>query len=320
MPQEKFKILILGFAGGLARLTAQLILDRYPHCYIIGVDSRPCTDFFHHPRLETQQIRYSRSHFEALFHQHQFQTVFHLGRISHALSSTSAIRRRVALNLIGTKTIMDLCLKSQTQKLIIMSTFHVYGALHDNPVFLTEHAPLRASIDFPDLHDVVEMDQMCQNWMWENQEQVSAVIFRPCNIIGANILNAITKFLLNHKGFHPMDYNPQFQFIHEYDMANILALSLEKVPMGIYNIAPSDYIDLKKAREIIHGSSYPLPISLLGLTNHWLNQLNLGLPPYLIDYLKYSCLIDNKKIRSILGDQLTKHSIAHSLELLRLAL
>lgn len=291
-------ILIIGINGGLAQLTAKQLLQKYPKVKITGVDSRSIKDSINDPRMQLQHIRYSRNDFENLFRDHAFDVVFHLARVTHSSKSASALKKRLEINLIGTKTILDLCLTSHVKKIIIFSTFHVYGALSDNPIYIDENMPLRASMKYPELRDVVEMDQICSSWLWQHQQKCAMILFRPCHIIGPNISNAMTKFLKNPVAINPIDYNPMIQFLHELDMAKILADSIQKIPSGIYNIAPEDYISLQESIELLHGDHHILfPLSLLGVLNQGLNYFNLGVAPYLIDYLKFSCLISNEEIK-----------------------
>lgn len=316
MSQKNLSILIIGIAGGLAQITTKLLQQTHPDCTIYGIDSRPIKGIEENERLKLLQIRFTRGKFENLFRDIHFDYVIHLARVSH--TNQNALKKRLDLNLIGTKTILDLCLKHKIKKTIILSTFHVYGAYSDNPIFIEEEAQLKATLKHPELRDVVEMDQICQNYLWQHQDSLQMVIFRPCNIIGANILNSMTKFLLNPFGFHPLDYNPMFQFIHEFDMAKIMVKSLD-LPSGIYNVAPDDYISLKEARKIIHGKSRALPICLLGITNRLIRHFGFSVPDYLIDYLKFSCLISNAKIKKALGPDFIQSPTKDALKLLKLA-
>src|SRR5690606_1734067 len=177
------KILIIGIAGGLAQMTARLILEAHPSWEIIGIDSRSVSGIPPLKGLTALQIKYSRGNFENLFRTHSFDTVYHLGRISHSSNEQNVLAKRIDLSVMGTNRILELCERSEIQKVIILSTFHVYGAMPDNSIFLKEDAPLRASIRHPELRDVIEMDQMCTSWMWKNQNSVSTVVLRPCNII-----------------------------------------------------------------------------------------------------------------------------------------
>ena len=315
---EKKKILIIGIAGGLAQMTARLILNEHPDWEILGIDSRDISKVPPLKGLTSLELKYSRGNFENLFRTHEFEVVYHLGRISHSSNTHNILAKRIELSVMGTNIILELCERSHVKKVIILSTFHVYGALPDNSIFLKEDAPLRASIRHPELRDVVEMDQICTNWMWKNQNNVSTVVLRPCNIIGTQIHNAMTRFLAGPIALSPADYNPFFQFIHEFDMAHILYRALQDVPTGTYNVAGSDFISLRQALKVVGTKGIPFPIVLAGGLNSALKRLNIDVPEYLLDYLKFSCLISNHELKKHLGAKFLRFSIDEALELIKL--
>lgn len=315
---HKKTILIIGITGGLAQMTARLILTEHPDWEIIGVDSRDTTNVPQLKNLTAINLKYSRGNFENLFRTHHFDVVYHLGRISHSSNEHNILAKRIDLSVMGTNRILDLCERSDVKKVIILSTFHVYGALPDNSIFLKEDAPLRASIRHPDLRDVIEMDQICTNWMWKNQNSISTVVLRPCNIIGTQIKNSMTNFLAGPIALCPIDFNPFFQFIHEFDMAHILYRSLNDVPTGTYNVAGNDFISLREALEVVGTKGIPFPMVLAGGLNSALKKLNINVPEYLLDYLKFSCLISNTELKKHLGENFLRFSIKEALELIKL--
>lgn len=315
---NKKKILIIGIAGGLAQMTARLILTEHPEWEIIGIDSRDVSKVPPLHGLTFINLKYSRGNFENLFRSHHFDVVYHLGRISHSSNEQNVLAKRIDLSVMGTNRILDLCERSNVKKVIILSTFHVYGALPDNSIFLPEDAPLRASIRHPELRDVIEMDQICTNWMWKNQNSISTVVLRPCNIIGTQIQNAMTRFLSGPVALSPVDYNPYFQFIHEFDMAHVLYQSLEKLPTGTYNVAGNDFIALREALKIVGTKGVPFPMVLAGGLNEMLKKLSINVPDYLLDYLKFSCLISNSELKKHLGPNFLRFSIQEALELIKL--
>lgn len=312
------KILIIGIAGGLAQITARLLLNEKPGDQIIGIDSREIKSVTPLTGLEPIQMKYSRGNFENLFRSHHFDYVIHLGRISHSHLLGDQLSKRLELSVMGTSRILELCTRHNVSKVIILSTFHVYGALSDNPIFLKEDAPLRASIKYPDLRDVVEMDQIAVNFMWKYQNQLSTVVLRPCNIIGNQIQNTMSKYLSMGHTLSPVDFNPFFQFIHEFDMATVIIRSLKEVPTGVYNIASNEYLSLREAIKKVKNKSIPVPISLVKLFNDAFGTKNLSLPPYLFDYLKFSCLLDNSLIKQHLGENFLRFDIDQTLRLIRL--
>lgn len=315
---EKKKILIIGIAGGLAQMTARLILGEHSEYEIIGIDSRDVSKVPPLQGLTSLNLKYSRGNFENLFRTHTFDLVFHLGRITHSSNTQNLLAKRIELSVMGTNRILELCERSGVKKVIILSTFHVYGALPDNSIFLREDAPLRASIKHPELRDVVEMDQICTNWMWKNQNTTSTVVLRPCNIIGTQIQNAMTKFLAGPVALSPADYNPYFQFIHEFDMANVLYRSIREVPTGTYNVASHDFISLREALDVIGTKGVPFPMVLAGGLNSVLRKVHIDVPEYLLDYLKFSCLISNHELQKHLGKDFLRFSIKEALEMIKL--
>ncbi len=309
------KILIIGISGGLAQILARLILKTHKDWEILGVDSRDTDNNPKINRLTCQTMKYSRGNFENLFRNHHFDVVYHLGRMSQSSHSQDAVTKRLDINLMGTNRILNLCLRFNVSKIIILSTFHVYGALADNFVFIPENGALRASIHYPELRDVVEMDQICTNWIWKHQKEMQTVVLRPCNIIGTQINNAITRFLTSRVNLIPIDYNPTYQFIHEFDMATVLYKAIDKLPLGVYNVATDDYISLREAMTRIEGKGIPFPVFLGKPINKLLRLFGQDVPDYFIDYLKYSCLIDNSQLKDHLGDNFYRFSVQETLDL-----
>ena len=315
---EPKKILLIGISGGLAQMTARLILTEHPDWEILGVDSRDVSRVPQLKGLTSIEIKYSRGNFENLFRTYDFDTVYHLGRISHSNNADNVLAKRIDLSVMGTNRILELCERSGVKKVVILSTFHVYGAYPDNSIFLKEDAPLRASVKHPELRDVVEMDQICTSWMWKNQNNISTVVLRPCNIVGTLIQNAMTKFLAGPIALKPIDYNPVFQFIHEFDMAQILYKAMDQLPTGTYNVAGDDYISLREALDVVGTRGVPFPMMLGGPLNNLVRKIHIDVPDYLLDYLKFSCLISNTEMKNHLGQNFMRFSIKEALELIKL--
>ncbi|MCO4755133.1 MAG: NAD-dependent epimerase/dehydratase family protein, partial [Bacteriovoracaceae bacterium] len=294
------------------------ILQNHPDWEVVGIDSRDTGRVQPIKGLKLSTMKYSRGNFEKLFRESSFDIVYHLARFSHSSSSGQEnLTKRLELSVMGTNRILDIGLRFNVKKIIVLSTYHVYGALSDNSIFLPEDSPLKASLQYPELLDVVEMDQIATNFMWKYQKKIDVVVLRPCNIIGNQIKNTMSRYLMNPLALRPIDYNPMFQFIHEFDMATVLMRSANEVPSGIYNVATDEFIALRKALKVVGVKGIPFSMALAGPLNHVLKRVNIKIPDYLIDYLKYSCLINNTEIKKHLGENFYRFSIEESLKLLR---
>ena len=309
-------VLIIGIQGALAKITAELLIKNHPDIKIHGVDSRTIDQLPNRRQLTCQQMKYTRTNFEKLFREYHFDTILHLGRLGHS-PSIGNMHKRIDINLIGTNTILELGQKFNCKKVVILSTHHVYGALSDNAMFLKEDSPLRGSFKYAELRDVVEMDQMCTNWMWKNQNQIDTIVLRPCNIIGPQIKNSITQYLKTSYAPLPMDYNPMLQFIHEFDMGSIIVQSAETLKTGIYNVAGDDVISLQEAVNIVGVKKLKVPIVVVEQLIKILTPL-WQFPHYLLDYLKFPSTLDNSELKKNLGDNIFRFSAKEALELLKL--
>ena len=115
----------------------------------------------------------------------------------------------------------------------------------------------------------------------------------------------------------PIDFNPIFQFIHELDMATVLLNSKDSVPTGVYNVAPEETISLHEAKKIVGTTTIPFPIFLLSPVAQVIKKL-WTFPDYLIDYIKFSCIIDGKEIMQHLPKKSFRFKTTKSLKLLNL--
>ena len=310
-------VLIIGAAGGLAQILIHRLRKNQPGLRIVGIDSRATAQLKITENVEYKTIRYTQSQFEKLFREYKFENVIQLGRLSHFYEES--ISKRIDLNILGTQTILKLSLKFQVKKLILLSTYHVYGALASNPAFIDEESPLRSSLKYPEIRDVTEIDQVAANWMWKHQDKLSTVILRPCAIVGPQIHNFMMRYLLTDYAPVCADFNPMMQFIHEYDMANVIANSLNHLPTGIYNVAPDECLSLYKAKSTLNVSTIPLPSFLIKAAASLTSTL-WTFPKYLIDYIQYPCILDNSLLKSSYSgkEKLFKYATHEALALSRL--
>lgn len=312
-------ILIIGISGGLAKITTSLLTRHNPDVSIVGVDSRATAHLTPQSNVTYKTIRYTRSNFETIFRDYTFDLVIQLGRLSHKnVSGQGGLAHRLDINVMGTKSILDLSLKFGVKKFILLSTYHVYGALSDNPVYMNEDQPLRASIVYPELRDVVEMDQMASNWLWKNQSHIETVILRPCTIVGPQIHNLMMRYLLTPYAPICSDFNPMFQFIHEFDMAHMIMNAIFELPIGIYNIAPQECVSLKKAKEILNVERTQVPSFVLSAAVKLVSNTLWHFPAYLLAFIKYSCIIDNEALTKELSGSIFKYKTKETLQLLHL--
>ena len=113
--------------------------------------------------------------------------------------------------------------------------------------------------------------------------------------------NTMTQYLLTNYVPICMDFNPMFQFIYEDDMARILMKSLG-IKTGVYNVAPSDSVSLKSAKALLKSPVTPIPSFILRSLAKIISNTLWKFPNYLIDYIKYACIVDNSLLLQELAE------------------
>ena len=289
----KKTVLITGAAGALAQ---QIISRLRGHYQIVAVDFRKLT--FHSDDIPSYKIDFNKRGFKDLFKQYQFDSVIHLGRISSGEGNRNS---RYNANVIGTQKMLDLCHQYAVKNVIILSTYHVYGASPYNPALIDETAPLKAAELTMNLVDSVELENLANIYLWRYPE-LNITILRPCNIVGPGVKNSISRLLSSKIAPVLLGFSPIMQFIHIDDMADAIILAHKKSKRGVYNVATNDWIAYQEALSLSGCIGLPVPSIPPILPKNITKLMNLKMfPSYLINYYKYPVVINGQHFNGTFG-------------------
>jgi len=283
-------ILVTGIAGGLAQLVAQRLMDAGHQ--VVGVDYRAVG----HPLpggMTVYQANYNKTIIEDVFKHHHFDSVLHLGRVGNLKESAG---KRFDLNVVGTQKIMNLCVSSGVKRLVVLSTFHIYGAHPANHIPVIEDEPLRAGLEFPQIADAIQLDNMASTWVYRHP-QVCTTVLRPTNVIGPSISNAMSTFLRRANVPHLLGFNPMTQFIHEEDLSSALLTVVERSIPGVFNLTSETVLPWRTALRLARARTYPIP----GFMADAYLRVRGGFPQYLINFFRYPCIISDEAFRTAFG-------------------
>jgi len=283
---KKPKILVTGFGGALAMRTINKLKKKYQ---LVGVGFKESSHY--DDTVINYRIDFSKRGFETVFREHQFEGVIHLGRI---LLYDETPLRRYNVNVLGSQKIFDLCIKYNVQKIIVLSTFYVYGAHPYNPSLIDEMFPLKASNNSSFLADAVELENLSMIYMLK-YPQLNMTVLRPCNILGPGVQNSVS--LLLNRRYVPclFGFSPIMQFIHVDDVAEAISLAYIKNKPGVYNVSLEDWLPYQKAVKMAGGTLLPIPALPPALARQFVTMLNMKeFPTYLLNYYKYPVVIDGR--------------------------
>jgi len=284
--QRRQHILITGAAGALAQKVINQLRDS---CDIVAVDFRE--QVYLGDDIPSYCIDFNQRSFEDLFRRYKFDGVIHMGRI---MSSQLTRMRRYNANVLGTQKLLDLSHKYGIGLVVVLSTFHVYGAVAYNPALIDEEAPLKSAGLSADLIDSVELENLATIYLWRYPD-LNITILRPCNIVGPGVRNSISTLLSSDNAPVLAGFSPMIQFIHIDDMADAIVLAYNKTQRGIFNVAPEDWVAYQHALKLCGCRRIPIP-SIPPVLSKWiLKALNLrSFPSYLMHFFKYPVVIDGR--------------------------
>lgn len=291
MGQEQ-RALITGISGGLARQVARLLVDR--GFQILGVDYRDSDppDF----PAEIFRANYNKTKIEDIFRRHHPTHVLHLGRVGNLKADAD---KRFDLNVMGSRKVMDLSVRYKAHRLVVLSTFHIYGAHPHNHIPIYEDEPLRAGPEFPQIADAIQLDNQAITWAYQHPELKTAIL-RPTNVVGPEISNAMSSFLRQRRVPVILGFDPMVQFVHQTDLAEALVRMTCHDAVGVFNVTGPRPIPWRHAVDVLGRDVVRVPSSVAFGYLKLAGLVSKAFPPYLVNFFKYPCVISDEKIRKTL--------------------
>lgn len=288
------RVLVTGIAGSLARLVG-LSLQREGH-EVSGVDYRRRPKD-HPERIPYTQANYNKTRIEDLIRRFKPETILHLGRVGNL---KLAVGRRFDLNVVGSGKIFELAEKYGVHRVVVLSTFHIYGAHPANHVPIAEDEPLRSGPDFPELSDAVQLDNLALQWAYRNP-QLRTMVLRPTNVVGPDIRNAVSNYLRQPTVARVLGFDPMWQFIHQTDMVRAILLAAQSDANGVFNVAGDGTLPLSRALALTGARVLPIPGPIASQLLKAMGRIGPALPPYLVDFCRYPVIINDSPFRAETG-------------------
>ncbi|MDP6944711.1 MAG: NAD-dependent epimerase/dehydratase family protein, partial [Myxococcota bacterium] len=228
---------------------------------------------------------------------HKPDAVLHLGRVGNLRVRTS---QRFDLNVVGTAKIQEECVRHKVKRLVVLSTYHIYGAHPHNHVPILEEEPIRALQTVPQLSDAIQMDTQAVTWTYRHRG-LKTMVLRATNVIGPNINNTTSRLLRLRRIPYLAGYNPMWQFIYETDMVEALILAMGSTDRGVFNVAGRGSLPIVEALKETGAPLVPVPAPLLRPYVRLDPIARRVIPPYLFDFLRYPVVIGDRRFRDAVG-------------------
>ena len=301
-PESKqSSVLITGSGGYIGRLLVDtLAKERGWLTNIVAADLREVP-----PEERKQEVTYVTADVRSskmldIFREFRVGTVVHLASI---VTPEKGLSREFlySVDVLGTENVLNACIETGVQKVIITSSGAAYGYYPDNPEWLTEADTLRVNPEFAYSDHKRLVEEMLSRYRKEHP-QLKQLIFRPGTILGATTDNQITAlfqkpYILGLKGAAT-----PFVFIWDQDVVNCIVKGIRGDIAGIFNLAGDGVLTLKEIASLLGKPYLSLPVWLLKAALWALSRLKLSrYGPEQVDFIRYRPVLSNHRLKDEFG-------------------
>jgi UDP-glucose 4-epimerase len=202
-----------------------------------------------------------------------------------------------AVNVHGTRHVLEAAAKVKTRKFVHVSSAAVYGAHPDNPVPLDEEAPLRANPDFGLVYQQLLAEELVAEWAAAHPD-CAVTVLRPAVTLGPGQDDPVTRWLELPRLPAVRGYAPPWQFLHVDDLAAAVHLAVTGELHGSYNVAADGWLSAEEVCALVGRSllAFPETVAFTTAGRLWRRGL-LTAPPGAVHYLLHPCVVSPRKLR-----------------------
>ncbi|MHC4391315.1 MAG: SDR family oxidoreductase [Planctomycetota bacterium] len=285
------KVLITGITGGLGRLVTHRLVEHGHE--VIGIDRRDWHDAPAGVTILRADIRKRPA--EEVFRTQRPDALIHMATVTHF---TAGFEERFRINLGGTRRLFDHCHHYGVKQAVFVGRHTAYGAASDSPLYHTEDDPPLGGSTFPALADLVAADMYAASTLWRFPDLRTAVL-RIVYPLGPSKRGTLASFLAGRRVPMVLGFDPLYHFMHEYDVARAIVMTLEQQLKGVFNVAGPPPVPLSV---VCHATGrrplrlpetvFPLLVGRFGLPK---------LPPGATNHVKYPIVLDDTLFKKTTG-------------------
>jgi UDP-glucose 4-epimerase len=284
---------VTGAAGLVGSALLSVMADAPGVTRLVGIDVREPARRAH--GLEFHRADVAHSELKPLFE--GVDVVVHLASVVDPIPDESLMAR---VNVEGTRRVLDAAAAVGVRKVVRVSSAAAYGAWSNNPVPLTEDAPLRPNPGFSPAVQAAEVERLLAEWR-DDHPAVVVTTLRTAPVFGPGAERLPSRLVLGHPPLRVRGASPPVQATHVDDLVAALQLVVRADHPGTFNVASDGWLGHDTARSLLPRSGVPaLPAPLLErvLARSWESGLG-DVPPGVVPYLEHPWVVANDRLKAL---------------------
>ncbi len=224
------------------------------------------------------------------------EAVVHLAFVLRQIRKRAQGRR---INVGGAESVLRSCANAGVGRVVLMSSATVYGPRWDNPVALTEDAPVHPPKGFAYAEDKAACEELFRAFAREHWETCVSIL-RGCVVMGPNASNFITAALDKSLLIGIRGDDPRMQFIHEDDLGEVLVRFTTESHAGVYNVGGAGSVRWSEAVALAGKRLVRLPGPLATAVTElaWRAHLQSDSPSAGLGFIRWPWTVSMEKLTS----------------------
>ena len=293
------KILVTGAAGYIGKQLVEHLYQQDTH-EIVACDIRDDNPFTNLPNVMYAKMDIRSEDVLTKLQREQVDVVVHLASIV-TRGKKSNREFEYSVDVLGTKNILEACVKTNVKRIIISSSGAAYGYHPENEKWLVETDPIRGNEEFAYSYHKRLVEEMLAEYR-EKHPSLEQTIFRIGTILGRTVRNQITNLWEQKYLYGVANSKSPFVFIWDQDVVRCFAKAVDDEKTGIYNLAGDGSLSVDEIGRMLAKKVVKVPSSVATATLFVLKRLRLSqYGEEQVRFLKYRPVLDNRKLKDVFG-------------------
>ncbi len=222
--------------------------------------------------------------------------ITHVVHLASVLESTRDRARDYDIDVNGTRTVVESCLAAGVRHLTVSSSGAAYGYHADNPAWIDETEPLRATASFAYAHHKRVVEEMLAAYR-ASHPQLTQLVLRIGTVLGETTRNQITALFERRRVIVVQGSDSPFVFVWDRDVAAIITRGVLDSSAGVFNVAGSGRLTVHELADRLGKPTITIPAWALKAGLGLARMLGVGrYGPEQVDFLRYRPVLSNRRL------------------------